>query len=140
GWHGALHLEYFRAPGRPAAVYVDANPRIGETMNATLSGLNLGELLLRVSLGEEVEPQQVAAPAVRTHSLVMSLLSLGQQHATRRGLLTECRRAWVGHELYRDSQDELTRPRQDPWSLLPALFVALRLLVRPSRAEAIING
>ncbi len=140
GWHGGLHLEYFHDPARQTAVYVDGNPRIGETMNATLSGLNLCALLLRVSLGERLTPLPPAGPGMRTHSLLMRLLALGERRALRRRLLAECWRAATGDGLYRGSREELTPPRQDPWSLLPAIAVALRLLVRPATAEAVIRG
>ena len=49
-----LDYLYDMANGRPA--YIDANPRIGETVNATLSGLNLCELLVQVSRGGAVAP------------------------------------------------------------------------------------
>ena len=140
GWHGALHLEYFDEPATHTPVYVDANPRIGETMNATLSGLNLCELLLRVSLGERLEPLSPARAGIRTHSLLMSLLALAQQHATRRRLLAECWQAWTGRGLYSGSEEELTRAGQDPCSLLPAVFVALRLFLRRGAAESIVHG
>jgi biotin carboxylase len=55
-WHGAMHIEYFH-DDRTGPSYIEANPRIGETLNATLSGVNLCELLVRVSLGESIEPQ-----------------------------------------------------------------------------------
>src|SRR5262249_26049297 len=53
-WHGALMLDYFYDPDAGPA-YVDSNPRIGETVNAVKSGVNLCEALVRVSRGEEVE-------------------------------------------------------------------------------------
>jgi hypothetical protein len=140
GWHGALHLDYFHDPGTQTAAYIDANPRIGETMNATLSGLSLCELLLRVSIGERLDPLPASAPGLRTHSLVMSLLALAQQHATRRRLAAECSRAWAAKGFYRHSHEELTWPCEDPPSLLPAIVVALRLVLRPSAADAIVQG
>lgn len=139
GWHGALHLEYLHDPVTDTALYVDANPRIGETMNATLSGVNFCQLLLQVSLDECALPASPSGSGIRTHSFMMSLLALAQQHASRRRLSAECWNALSGRGLYRDSEEELTRIRQDPWSLLPALVVALRLVLRPSVADSIVQ-
>jgi hypothetical protein len=65
-WHGALMLDYFHddATGRPS--YIEANPRIGETMNATLSGVNLCALLVEVSLGRHVASLPPGRDGVRT--------------------------------------------------------------------------
>jgi hypothetical protein len=70
-------------------------------MNATLSGINLCALLLRVSLGEQLDPLPPSAPGIRTHSFMISLLTLAQQHATRERLVAECWRAWTAQGLRR---------------------------------------
>ena len=51
-WHGALFIDYFydRDTARPE--YIEANPRIGETVNAMLSGINLPQLLVEISRGQ----------------------------------------------------------------------------------------
>ena len=51
-WHGPLTLDYLfdQETGRPT--YIEANPRLVEPMNATLSGVNLADLTVRVALGE----------------------------------------------------------------------------------------
>jgi predicted ATP-grasp superfamily ATP-dependent carboligase len=138
-WHGALMLDHLfdAAAGRPA--YIDANPRIGETLNATLRGVNLCELLVQISLGRSPTPPPTPRTGVRTHSLTMSLLAEALQGATRRRLLAELGRALARRSWYAGSQDELTRPIDDPLSLLPAAFLVVRLLARPGAAEAIIT-
>jgi predicted ATP-grasp superfamily ATP-dependent carboligase len=51
-WHGPLAFDYIfdDAIGHPS--YIECNPRLVEPMNATLSGVNLADLTVRVALGE----------------------------------------------------------------------------------------
>ena len=42
-------------------------------------------------------------------------------------------------DVYVDSQDELTRPREDPLSLLPTMFVVAQLLVSPGISRRIVR-
>ncbi len=137
-WHGGLCMDYLhdRGTGRPS--YIDANPRPGETLNATLSGLNLSELLVEVSLDQDVPPPPTPRSGVRTHTLVMSLMGLAHDGASRRRLLTELRRAGAHRAPYGASQDEITCPREDPPSLIPAVYLTLRLLLNPSAARRIV--
>jgi hypothetical protein len=148
-WHGALHIEYLCDPVTAAPTYIEANPRIGETMNATLGGLNLCEILVRVSL-DQVDGQKNAGGALRvpsshsesescfarpgicTHSVLMALMAAAERGEGRRAVLAELWRWWRGQGVYHDSQDELTRPRDDPWAILPAVAVTLQLLAAPA--------
>ncbi len=51
-WHGALALDYFFDPGTGEPAYIEANPRLVEPMNALAAGLNLPDVLVRLSMGE----------------------------------------------------------------------------------------
>jgi len=138
GWHGAIHAEYFLdEQGRPT--YIEANPRIGETLNATLSGVNLSEALVRVSLDEPVEPPESVREGVKTHAIMMALMAAAERGEGRRQIAAELWRAWRGRGVYAGSHDDLTRPREDPWSLLPLLFVTGQLLVRPGVVHRIVR-
>jgi predicted ATP-grasp superfamily ATP-dependent carboligase len=137
-WHGALSFDYIwdAQTGQPA--FIDANPRIGETFNATLSGVNLCEALLDVALDRESVATQ-PVPGVQTHTWVMRLLALAETGTTRRRLVGEMIRAWRGRGEYAASEDELTRPGEDLLSLLPAMYLVGRLLLSPRAAAATIN-
>ena len=128
-WHGGLCMDYIHDPETGSPSYIDANPRPGETLNATLSGLNLSQLLVQVSLGQEVSPPETPRPGVRTHTVVMSLMALAHEGAPRRRLLAELLRAWTHHVPYDASQDEITRPCEDPPSVIPAVYLTLRLVL-----------
>ncbi len=140
-WHGAMFLDYFfdAVTGRPE--YIEANPRIGETVNALLCGVDLCDMLVRISRGEVLDaspPVLTAKLGVRTQSFLMILLSRAVEGANRCRLLAEIWRKWRGQGLYSDSEDELTRPREDPWSLGPAWWIAAQLLVNPRLSHRIV--
>jgi predicted ATP-grasp superfamily ATP-dependent carboligase len=138
-WHGALTLDYLTDPEGRRPAYVDANPRLGEIFNATLSGVNLADLLVRVSLDKPVPPVPPGKAGVRTHSVLMALLAAAQEGQSRRKLVAELARAVSGRGLYAGSQDEITRPAEDALCLLPSAFVAGRLLVNPCAARRIVR-
>jgi predicted ATP-grasp superfamily ATP-dependent carboligase len=137
-WHGALMLDYFYDPATGPA-YVDSNPRIGETMNATLSGVNLCEALVRVSRGEPVERYPSPRSGVRTHSLIMSLLALAQTTRSRRRLLAELKTAWSARGEYAASDEDLTRFHDDRRSLIPAMYLATKLILNPASADQVVQ-
>jgi predicted ATP-grasp superfamily ATP-dependent carboligase len=140
GWHGALMMDYLHEPATGRLAYIDASPRIGETLNATFSGVNLCELLVGVALGDAPAPLAPPRRGVLTHGITMALLAEAQRGANRRRLVGELGRALAGWGLYHGSQDELTRPAEDPLSLVPAVFLVLRLLARPAAAQGIITA
>jgi predicted ATP-grasp superfamily ATP-dependent carboligase len=140
-WHGATFIDYFyeAASGQPQ--YIEANPRIGETVSAMLSGRNLAECLAQVSIAQ-ADVSAVDGPptmGVRTHSGYMILMAKALQGASRLELMSEVRQRRAGHGLYEDSQDELTRPREDWLSVIPAAAIRLQLLAHPASARSIVR-
>lgn len=142
-WHGATFIDYFydHETGRPE--YIEANPRIGETVNATLCGVNLVETLLAVSVGDELPtlaPSTCSALAAssagrRTQSFFMIAISLAHAGAGRMRLLAETRDWFLGRGLYHNSEDELTRWRDDGLSVLPVAWILAQLLWTPWRSS-----
>jgi predicted ATP-grasp superfamily ATP-dependent carboligase len=140
-WHGAMFLDYFFDASTGQPEYIEANPRIGETVNALLCGVNLGELLVRVSRGESLDtssPVLTTQLGVRTQSFFMILLSRAMEGANRRQLWGQIWKRWRRQGLYADSQDELTRLRKDLGSFLPAFWIHLQLLVNPRLSHGIV--
>jgi hypothetical protein len=138
-WHGALHIEYFYDTPREQPMYIDANPRIGETFNATLSGTNLCDLLVQISLGRSIDRQRASRAGVRTHSLLTSLLAAAETGPGRKNLLRELQQACAQSGLYDKSQEELTRGSDDWMSVIPLVVVLLRLLVAPGTARGMVQ-
>jgi predicted ATP-grasp superfamily ATP-dependent carboligase len=139
GWHGAFFIDYLydREAGRPE--YIECNPRIGEPVNAMLSGVNLPELLVRISLGEPPEPVPPGRVGVRTHNLLMILMSAAHEGRGRGDLLREIRQYAASRGLYENSEDELIRPRDDRLSRLPRFWITMQLLAYPAIARRIVD-
>ncbi|MCI0331657.1 MAG: hypothetical protein L0228_00350 [Planctomycetes bacterium] len=137
-WHGAFFIDYFydRDTGRPE--YIEANPRIGETVNAMLAGANLPELVVRISRGESPPRAPLGRFGVRTHNRLMILMSLAYDAGNRSALVRELRQFMKPGELYQDGEDELTRPREDRLSALPFAWTTLQLLAWPGMAKRIV--
>ena len=139
-WHGAMTLDYLWDGEVDQHAYIDANPRIGETFNATLSGVNLCAALIRVALDEQVALMKRGREGIRTHSALMTLLAGAQRGDSRRALVRELCSSWIGEGLYAGSADELTRPGEDFPSIIPALWAAGRVLLRPRAANRLIGS
>ena len=139
-WHGALHVEYFFDATNGSVQFIELNPRIGETLNATLAGVNLCELMLQVSRGIKIDELHVSRPGVRSHNLMLRLLGVAQQGLGRRRVLAEMAAAICRRNEYARSQEELMRIADDLPSVLPTAWIALQLLVSPSRVESIVQG
>ncbi len=138
-WHGAICLEYFYDPAGRGVQFIECNPRLAQASNAWLSGVNLGEQLVQVSLGRKVAPLAPGHIGVHSHEGFMILMARALEGAGRGRLLAEIGRAWLRRGMYRDSQDELTRPRDDRLSFLPYLGISLLLLARPRAAQWLIT-
>lgn len=137
-WHGAMFIDYYYdyATGRPE--YIECNPRVGETVNAWLSGVNLPDLLARVSLGEQVPTAPMTRSGVRTQQFMMILISAAYDGASRSELTRDIKAFRRGEGLYADAQDELTRPQDDRLSRLPLWWISMQLLAWPALAKNIV--
>lgn len=138
-WHGALSLDYIVQQDQ-IPLFIDANPRLVESMNAVFSGVNLADVLVRVSTGEPVAAVDSSGEEIRTHMLLMALLSKAAARARRRDVIAELVRAIRGRGLYAGSREELLPVRIDFKSLFPLAYVIARLLVNPRSATALSSG
>jgi hypothetical protein len=139
-WHGAFFIDYFfdRESGRPE--YIEANPRIGETVNAMLGGLNLPKLLVRISLGESPRRAPLGRLGIRTHNAMMIQMSAAHSGEGRVALLREMHQCFLKRGLYQNSRDELTRPGDDAASFLPWLGTTIEYLTWPRLARRTVSG
>jgi hypothetical protein len=136
-WHGALSFDLIRPVNDARPLYIDCNPRLVEPMSAQLAGLDLVDLLLRLSLGEH--PPAAAPPrdGVRSHLGMQVLLGCALGGGTRRDVMRECARLMLRQPPYAGSAEELTPVPQDWCSAVPLAATALILLAQPSRAAAL---
>lgn len=138
-WHGGLFLDYYYDPASGQPQYIEANPRVGPSVNGWLSGVNVVDALIRVALGEEIEPVYTRQLGVRTHQAFLVLMARALEGAGRRQLAAECWRHWTASAGYRHSRDEVTRLADDWLSLFPYLGVTLLLLLRPAAAHGVVR-
>jgi hypothetical protein len=114
--------------------FIDCNPRLVEPMSASLAGLDLVDLLLRVSQGKITEPAPDSREDVRTHLAMQALLGCAARDGTRREIFRECMRVTAGRGSYAGSIEELTPVRSDWISAVPLAMTALALLANPKLA------
>lgn len=133
-WHGPMVLEYFYDSSTGQPEYIEANPRIGESFNSFLSGVNVCDLVAKISLGEKIESLTAGKAGVRTHNGFILLIADAYNGANRRDLLKRLWRGWTRSGIYADFESEMTRPREDLGSLIPATVVTLGLLANPRSA------
>jgi predicted ATP-grasp superfamily ATP-dependent carboligase len=132
-WNGALSVDYILQDGTP--LYIDCNPRLVEPVNALLSGVDLADLLVRISLGESPVPAANGHEGIRTHMAILALLGCSIRSGSRREVLRECRRLMLGCDPYTNSREELTPISLDRLSLVPLAIVAMVLLGSPKAAR-----
>ncbi|MFZ1043540.1 MAG: hypothetical protein WAN58_19755 [Anaerolineales bacterium] len=138
-WHGALAIDYFYNPETERPLYIEANPRLVEPMNACLSEVNLAEILVQLSLGESFTeiPTKLGRLGVRSHSLMAMLLGKAEQNGSRWELLKMLVRVILRRGIYKNSCEDLTPLGLDPPSLIPLTFVTIQLLINPAIASSI---
>jgi predicted ATP-grasp superfamily ATP-dependent carboligase len=134
-WHGALSVDYILAEQDESPHYIDCNPRLVEPMSAFLSGLDLVDLLLRVSQGEKPATVVAGREATRTHLAMQALLGTALRTGSRLALVRQLWRLATGRGEFAGSVEELTPVGLDWVSAVPATITALLLLVNPGFAR-----
>lgn len=132
-WHGALALDYLYDPTSNQPTYIEANPRLVEPFNAAASGVNLADVMVRLSRGESFtgRPMLVGRAGVRTHGLLPTLLGIADRGGGRRAILRVLIDAAVRREPFRSSSEGVTPVVHDLPSLVPLGVVAMQLLSNP---------
>ena len=135
-WHGGLTLDYLHQRGAPR--YIECNPRTVEPGNAAASGVNIPELQVRLTMGEQLPSlPRVGAAGVRTHGKIALLLGAAAYQRSRRAVLTEVGRAIARREYYHASTEQLTPVLRDPPSAVALAFVTARALASPRKATQV---
>jgi predicted ATP-grasp superfamily ATP-dependent carboligase len=136
-WHGALSVDYIvdGASGTPR--YFDCNPRLVEPMSAVFAGVDLVEMLLRVSRGEATGAVADSRSGARTHIALQALLGCAAREASRLSVLRECWRLLAKRGPYAGSREELTPVAIDWMSVVPPTVTALWLMVTPRAAHTL---
>jgi predicted ATP-grasp superfamily ATP-dependent carboligase len=136
-WHGALSVDYIMAPNAAQPLFIDCNPRLVEPMSAFIAGLDLVDLLLRVSRGESPPGEGDGRAGVRTHIAIQGLLGAALRDGRRMSILREGCRLLAKGGPYVGSREELTPLRWDWWSAVPVIVAAVWLLLEPKAAHVL---
>jgi hypothetical protein len=139
-WHGPISLEYFYDSDKQQPLYIEANPRISESLNAQISGVNLCEAVVRIALGEHVDRLPEATPGVVSHNGFVLMIADAYNGASRRQLIKRLWNHWTRQGDYGTCESEMTRLREDKLSLIPATAVILQLLALPRSARGLAQG
>ena len=136
-WHGALSLDYVFQEDTQTPLFIDANPRLVEPMNAVFSGVNLADILVRLSIGQPIATEEPVYKEIRTHMLLMALLSAAATRRRRLDIIVEFIRVIARRGLYADSREELLPVQIDFRCAFPLLYVLTRLFLKPESADAL---
>jgi predicted ATP-grasp superfamily ATP-dependent carboligase len=129
-WHGALSIDYILdQDGVPR--YIDSNPRLAEPGNALVTGINLPELLVRVSLGEHPPRRDLDTPGVRSFMGIQALLRAARDTGRRRNVMRAMLDLARRRGIFAQGTEELTPARKDLRSLIPLAAVGTALLADP---------
>ncbi len=139
-WHGPLFLEYFYDSVSQRPEYIEANPRIGETLNAMFSGVNLCQLVVALATGEDI-PQDLPSPriGIRSHVDFLLLIAEAMTGARRRYLLKRLIQMVRKSGEFQGTFCEMTRPRDDWASLIPATAALARVFISPLVASNLVT-
>jgi predicted ATP-grasp superfamily ATP-dependent carboligase len=136
GWHGALSVDIIMQDAG-SHFFIDCNPRLVEPMSAYLAGLDLVDLLLRISQAKTPEPAPDGREGVRTHLAMQVLLGCAARGGTRREIFREAIRVAARRGPYADSVEELTPVRRDWIGAVPLAMTALALFANPKLADTL---
>jgi hypothetical protein len=135
-WHGGLTLDYLHQQGTPQ--YIECNPRTVEPANAATSGLNIPELQVRLTIGEQLPPPpRVGRAGVQTHGTIALLLGAAAYGSSRRAVITELGLAMGHRGYYHASAEQLTPVLRDPPSIAALAFVTARAPASPRKATQV---
>lgn len=135
GWHGVLFCDYFYDEETETPYYIEANPRIGDSANATMSGNNLIQKWVDVKMGRDIEPHGEVQVGVRSHSKLLVLISKCLDGASRGDVLKEMKALKKKLGDYEGSLDENSRGDIDWPSELPYKYMSTRLVLDPGFAR-----
>jgi hypothetical protein len=134
-WHGALSVDYIMPDDSATPLLIDCNPRLVEPMSAYLAGVDLVELLLRISQGETPAALPESREGVRTHLAMQALLGCARGRYAARSFSRVLASADRRRTLCRE-REELTPVRLDWISAVPLTMMAALLLASPIRSCA----
>lgn len=130
-WHGAISFDFIVETSTGRALFIDANPRLVEPVNALLCGVDLAGALVQISLGQSPPRQAEGKAGITTRLGLIAVLNAAWRLNTRRAVLRELVHMLAGSGRFAGTVEELTPIRRDYWSAVPFLAVTCAMLVSP---------
>ena len=138
-YHGPLFVDYFLDPKTGQPLLIEANPHFAYALFPKMCGVDVGEQMLQLSMGQSVAVLPSARTGVRFHQTFLMMISAASGGANRRELWrirTDARR----HQgFFENSEDTITRPAEDFGSRIPSAAVTALLFMRPSASHWLIR-
>jgi hypothetical protein len=138
-WHGGLSIDYIVDRGGEPN-YIDANPRLAETGNALAVGLNLPELLVRISLREKLAECRIDTAGVCSFMGIQALLRAARDTGSRWRVARSLADLVLRRDVFANGTEELTPLRSDALALIPLAVVAGALMIKPSFWERLASA
>jgi hypothetical protein len=76
---------------------------------------------------------------VRSYTDFHLLLAYALNGDNRRTIMREALQMLTGRGKYRNASTEITRPREDPLSLIPAVATFIQLMIHPGLGRRLVN-
>jgi hypothetical protein len=130
-WHGALSFDTIADAATNTPLFIDANPRLVEPMNAWLSGVDLAGAMISLSLGETPPEQPPGREGVVSCLGLMGLMDAAQRRGRRMDVVREAFALITGTGRYRGAAEELVPIVQDWQCAMPLAAVMATLLSSP---------
>ena len=130
-WHGGLSIDYI-LDRRGEPNYIDSNPRLAETGNSLAVGLNLPELLVRISLREKLTECRIDTTGVCSFMGIQALLRAARDTGSRWQVVRNLADLVLRRGVFANGTEELTPLRSDALALIPLAAVAGALIIKPS--------
>jgi predicted ATP-grasp superfamily ATP-dependent carboligase len=134
-WHGGMSIDYFWDERATQPSYIDANPRITEPVNAVVNGINVADLQVRLSLGEQMAPVCATQMGRRSHNTLQAILGAAVRQRSRRAVLREAACVVLHRDLYSGSREGMLPVRRDPPAAVPLTVVLAALLLDPGNGS-----
>ena len=139
-WSGPVMLDFIRERETGTSYLIEGNPRIGETFNATLAGLNIADLMINLSLGKPSVALSRSRPGLRSHQMFTEVTAAIARDETLIRKWVIAFSSLAGWGRYKSSREELIHPSIDPVSLYKTAVIVLGMPFLTKRLIAAHNS
>ncbi len=126
-WTGPMMLDFIREKSSGTSFILEGNPRIGETINASLAGPNMPEMMIKTALGDVPRKALTSKNGVESHQMTTEVTGAIRRGASLGEKYTIAINATFRRGTYAHSVDEFLHLSLDPVSTLMAAMLLFSL-------------